>query len=66
MSVKLLTEHHLEFLGCTGLPEPTLVKIPHCWKSHGGLNYIFNQSGKSVNPDQMALSDVLVYIPFLV
>ena len=29
---KLLTEHHLEFL--TGLPESTLVKIPHCWKSH--------------------------------
>ena len=33
MSVKLLTEHHLEFLslkgGCTGLPESTLVKMPH-------------------------------------
>ena len=38
MSVKLLTEHHLEFLsfkeGCTGSPESTLVKIAHCWKSH--------------------------------
>ena len=38
MSVKLLTEHHLEFLslkwGCTGSSEPTLVKMPHCWKSH--------------------------------
>ena len=38
MSVKLLTEHHLEFLsvkeGCTGLSEPTLVKMPHCWKSN--------------------------------
>ena len=36
--VKLLTEHHLEFLtlkgGCRGLSESTLVKIPHCWKSH--------------------------------
>ena len=35
---KLLTEHHLEFLslkgGCTGSSESTLVKIPHCWKSH--------------------------------
>ena len=34
----LLTEHHLEFLslkgGCTGSSESTLVKIPHCWKSH--------------------------------
>ena len=34
----VLTEHCLEFLslkgGCTGLSESTLVKIPHCWKSH--------------------------------
>ena len=38
MSVKLLTEHHLRFLslkgGCTGSSESTLVKMPHCWKSH--------------------------------
>ena len=38
MIVKLLTEHHLEFLslkgGNIGLSESTLVKIPHCWKSH--------------------------------
>ena len=38
MSVKLLTEHHLEFLslkeGCTGWSESILVKMPHCWKSH--------------------------------
>ena len=38
MSVKLLTEHHLDFLslkgGCTGSSEPTLVKMLHCWKSH--------------------------------
>ena len=38
MSVKLLTEHDLEFLslkgGCTGSSESTLVKMPHCWKSH--------------------------------
>ena len=38
MNVKLLTEHHLESLSlkefCTGLSESTLVKIPHCWKSH--------------------------------
>ena len=38
MSVKLLTEHHLEFLslkgGCKGSSESTLVKMPHCWKSH--------------------------------
>ena len=38
MIVKLLTEHRLEFLslkrGCTDSSESTLVKIPHCWKSH--------------------------------
>ena len=36
--VKLLNEHHLEFLslkgGCTGSSEFTLVKTQHCWKLH--------------------------------
>ena len=38
MIVKLLAEHHLEFLslkgGCRGSSESTHVKMPHCWKSH--------------------------------
>ena len=38
MIVKLLTEHHLEFLSfkgcCRGSFESLHVKIPHCWKSH--------------------------------
>ena len=38
MTVMLLTEHNLEFLnlkgGSTGSSESTLVKVPHCWKSH--------------------------------
>ena len=38
MNVKLLTEHHLEFLslkgGCADSSEYTLVKMPHCLKSH--------------------------------
>ena len=38
MSVKLLNKHDFEFLSlktdCTGLSESTLVKMPHCWKSH--------------------------------
>ena len=39
MNIKLLTEHHLELFlslkrGYTGLSESTLVKMPHCWKSH--------------------------------
>ena len=43
----LLTENHLEFLSlkecCTGWSESTLVKMPHCWKSHVGAHiYRFN------------------------
>ena len=38
MNIKLLSEHHLEFLslkgGCIGSSESTLAKIPHCWRSH--------------------------------
>ena len=38
MIVKLLTEHHLEFLsltgGCRGSSKSTLVKMSNCWKSH--------------------------------
>ena len=38
MSVKLLTEHHLEFLslkgGSTGSSEYTHGKMSHCWKSN--------------------------------
>ena len=42
MIVKLLTEHHLKFLGlkdlkgCQGSSESTLVKMANCWKSHVG------------------------------
>ena len=38
MTVRLLTEHHLEIQslkgGCRGSSESTHVKMPHCWKSH--------------------------------
>ena len=47
MSVKLLTEHHLEFLslkgGCTRSFESTLVKMPHCWKSHVVAQFIIHK-----------------------
>ena len=46
MIVKLLTERHLVFLslkgGCTGSSESTLVKMPHCWKSHVASHIIFS------------------------
>ena len=45
MIVKLLTEHHLEFLslkgGCRGSSESTLVKMPNCWKSHTLAQFIY-------------------------
>ena len=38
MIVKLLTEHHLEFLslkgGCRGSSKFVLVKMSNCWKYH--------------------------------
>ena len=44
MIIKLLTEHHLEFLslkgGYTGSSESTHVKMPHCWKSHSTAHLI--------------------------
>ena len=47
MTVKLLTEHYLEFLSLkgsgTGLSVSTLVKMPHCWKSHVTSQFIFYQ-----------------------
>ena len=45
MTVKLLTEQHLEFLslkaGFTGSPESTLVKMPHCLKSRVVAHFLF-------------------------
>ena len=57
MSVKLLTEHLLEFISCTGSLECTLVKMPHCWKSYvkahlplfGVLPLVQLQHGKIVS-----------------
>ena len=44
MSFKLLTEYHFEFLriteGCTDSSESTLVKMPHCWKSHDMVHFL--------------------------
>ena len=68
MTVKLLREHNLEFLGltrgCTGLSESTLVKMPHCWKSHVAAHVINRgklTAGKfrSVTP---VLSRAVVYM----
>ena len=45
MIVKLLTEHHLEFIsfkgGCSGSSDSIHVKMPYCWKSHALAQIIF-------------------------
>ena len=50
-TLRLLTEHHLEFLslkgGCTGSSESTLVKMPHCWKSHVAAQCVLGISAPS-------------------
>ena len=63
ISVKLLNEHHLEFLSlkgrCTGSSESTLVKMPHCWKSHGVAHIRVDcplQAGQSLNVDINTIS----------
>ena len=49
MTVKLLTEHHLEFLslkrGCTGLSESTLAKMSHIAAQ---LLLVFNEGKRNV------------------
>ena len=44
MIVKLLIEHHLEFLsltgGCGGSSNSTLVKMSNCWKSQSTAHII--------------------------
>ena len=44
MSVKLLTEHRLEFVslkgGCTCSSESTLVKMPHCVADQFMINWL--------------------------
>ena len=58
MTLKLLTEHHLEFLslkgGCTSSSESTLVKIPHCWKSHvmAHICYLFDRDYEDIRCEE--------------
>ena len=60
MTLKLLTEHHLEFLslkeGSTGSSESTLVKMPHCWKSHAMAQMLFDID---YNPSDQLIRDRL-------
>ena len=63
MSVKLLTEHHLEFLSlqgdCTSSFESTLFKMSHCWQSRATA-HIFVRSplvaAETLNADLETIS----------
>ena len=62
MIVKLLTEHYLEFLSlrgdCTDSSDSTLVKMPHCWKSHAKAHIVCSTfSGKTHEYDIIPYSD---------
>ena len=45
MSVKLLTEHLLEFLSCTG----SSVKMPYCWKSRVAAQLVLGSRQSAVS-----------------
>ena len=64
MTVKLLTEHYLEFLslkgGCTGLYESTLVKMSHCWKSH--VTHFNSRLGIAIVHDRQICTVIIVWV----
>ena len=57
MIVRLLTEHHLDFLSfkgdCRGSSESTHVKMPHCWKSHFMAHFLLQLQGKDQESSQL-------------
>ena len=66
MIVKLLTEHHLEFLslvgGCTGSSGSTLVKMSSCWKSRAAALMVASRGQQRLGSDWTnALSDLSLY-----
>ena len=65
-TVKLLTEQHLEFLclkgGYTGMSEYTVVKMPHCWKSHVAThicNYTLLSRGLNVPRGRIITKNII-------
>ena len=66
MSVKLLTEHHLEFLsltgGCRGSSESTLVKMSNCWKSHAAAQFLLRNLEYIVKKDHTLLILIRSYL----
>ena len=64
MTVKLLTEHHLDFLsfigGYTGSSESTLVKMPHCWKFHDTA-HLGSSEGRQVDSILIILARIVCF-----
>ena len=72
MSFKILTEHHLKFLslkgGSIGSTESTLVKMPHCWKSHVMAHYYISMTRIVTNSHtlcRIGLKAASVLLPLL-
>ena len=66
MIVKLLTEHHFEFLsligGCRGSSESTLIKMSNCWKSHAAAQIYMLNMAISADPDDTRVLRRLLWI----
>ena len=65
MSVKPLTEQHLEFLslkeGYTGSSESTHIKMPHCWKSHVTAHIEESTGLSEVIPSGNGIGEMIMY-----
>ena len=65
MTVKLLIEHHWEFLslkgGSTGSFESTLVKMPYCWRSHVAAQF-FHYLRDSLRTIMIQLHSIGTYL----
>ena len=58
MIVKLLNEHHLEFLSLTGgwrgSSKSTLVKMSNCWKSHAAAHLVSEPTSRGLSTGSAA------------
>ena len=63
MDIRLLTEHHLEFLslkgGCTGSSESILVRMPHWWKAHVAAHMLFAYYRYNLNMISLYLLSIM-------
>ena len=78
MTAEPPTEYHMKSLslteGCTGSPESTLLKMPHCWKSRVAAHFLrtcrhvrIAMSVKDVHLSEMNINEnwnfALIYCP---